>query len=45
MEGHEPPVARDGDLKFILPTHRITISYFPGGEMMIGGSDDKTVLL
>ncbi|OJA09832.1 hypothetical protein AZE42_11137 [Rhizopogon vesiculosus] len=42
LERSEPPVAHDDDPKFIPPTNRITIFYFPGGEM-IGGSDDKTI--
>ncbi|OAX36341.1 hypothetical protein K503DRAFT_772636 [Rhizopogon vinicolor AM-OR11-026] len=43
LEGHDPPVAYDDDRTCIPPTNRITIFYFPGGEKMIGGSDDKTV--
>ncbi|OJA10736.1 hypothetical protein AZE42_10186 [Rhizopogon vesiculosus] len=45
LEGHEPPVAYDDDRKFIPPTNRVTISYFPGGKKMISGSDDKMVRL
>ncbi|OAX37852.1 hypothetical protein K503DRAFT_820197 [Rhizopogon vinicolor AM-OR11-026] len=45
LESHKLPVAYDDDPKFIPPTNRMTISYFPGGEKMISRSDYKTVRL